>query len=189
MQPGDSGGKCRATCCFQDTCCPPGAGPSPTVPKRCKKGRDILNFSPQPLKHTTHTSLARARCHDSGCEFFFAPMLCSCPHPQSLLRIRSAPRPSPASMAGSAPVHAGCATLGLEPGSTPLGGPRQLGFPGARRTASRLIIDRLVCPRLCQHVAPSRPGARTQEPRLRPPGLGKFALRRIPEGRIRSVEP
>lgn len=123
---------------------------------------------------------------DCGCECPTAPVLPrSCPHPQSLLCVPCTSRPSPASMAGSTWVLTGCAAQDLEPGSAPSRwtAPARVSWcpPGGR-----LIIGRLVCPRLSQHLVPSRPGARTH-PKSSWLGIARAAA--DPEDRVPSVQP
>lgn len=103
------GGKCRAIYCCQGTCCLLGArSSSPDAPQRCKE-----------YFQTFRCNLLAPGLWTRECPAPVSPR--SCLRPQSL---RFSPRtrhPSPASMAGSAWVRAGCTALGLEPGSAPLG--------------------------------------------------------------------
>lgn len=120
------GGKCRATCSCQDTCCPPGACPSPAVPQRCKKGRELLSYPPQPLgaPWTVGASVPR-------------PQYClALVRTLSLCSVFPVPR---APHLPPWPDQRGCSQAVLlrtwSLGPPQAGGRHRLGFPGARRAA------------------------------------------------------
>lgn len=140
------GGKCRAIYCCQGTCCLLGArSSSPDAPQRCK--RVFPNFPLQPLG----SRALDARVPD--------------PRVASLL-----PAPSVSALFLSYPAPLTCLHGGISVGARGLHCSRPRAWVRPSRLTvparvswcllhDRLIIDRLVCPRLCQHVTPSHPGA------------------------------
>lgn len=77
----------------------------PQMSRSDARKSELLNFSPQPLGSPPPGPVSPR----------------SCLRPRSLRFAPCTRRPLPASMAGSAWVHAGCAAPGLKPGSAPFG--------------------------------------------------------------------